>query len=65
MKVKVLVKFQDKYTGEVHKADKVMNISKDRFEEILTVGPFVEEVVEPTKEVVEPAKTKGKKKASK
>ena len=64
MKAKVLTKFIDKHTGEIHKAGDEITISKERFEEILTVGAFVEEVVEPIEEVVEPKK-KGKKKASK
>lgn len=44
MKAKVLKDFRDKYSGEIHKAGKVMTISRERFEEILTVAPLVEEV---------------------
>ena len=65
MRIKVLTKFKDRYTGEVYKVGDEMTVSKERFEEILTVGSFVEEVVEPIEEVVKPTKTKGKKKASK
>jgi hypothetical protein len=36
--------FKDRYSGEIHKAGKVMTISRERFEEILTVAPLVEEV---------------------
>jgi len=44
MKAKVLKSFRDKHTGEIYKAGKVLTISRERFEEILTVGPLVEEV---------------------
>lgn len=46
MKVKVLKQFRDKRTNEVHKAGKILTISKERFEEILTVGKLVEEIKE-------------------
>ena len=49
MKVKVLEKFRDKYTGKVHEKGKTITISKERYDEILTVGKFVEEIKE-TKE---------------
>lgn len=57
MKVKVLKQFKDKHTSEVYKAGKILNISKERFEEILTVGKLVEEIKEtkatkPTKETI-------------
>ena len=61
MKVKVLTKFKDKYTGETYKVDDEITISKERFEEILIVGHFVE----PVEEVVKPAKPKARKKTSK
>lgn len=44
MKVKVLKKFKDKYTGKIYKVGEVLNIKKERFEEILTKGEFVEKV---------------------
>lgn len=44
MKVKVLEKFKDKYTGKVHKKGEVFTAKKERVEEILKVGKFVEEV---------------------
>lgn len=52
MKVKVIKKFLDKHTKKVHKVGEVLTISKERFEEILTVGKLVEEVkaVKPAKE---------------
>ena len=44
MKAKVLQKFKDKYSGEIHNEGDILNISKERFEEILTVAPLVEKV---------------------
>lgn len=46
MRVKVLTKFKDKHTGEIHEAGKVMTVSKDRFAEILETDKLVEEVKE-------------------
>lgn len=42
MKAKVLKQFRDKHTGELHKEGATITISRERFEEILTVGPLVE-----------------------
>lgn len=44
MKVKVLTKFKDKHSGKVHKAGEILIISKERYNEILTVAPLVEEI---------------------
>lgn len=44
MKAKVLKRFKDKYSGKVYKVDEIITISKERFEEILTVAPLVEKV---------------------
>lgn len=44
MKAKVLKQFKDKYSGKVYKAGDVITVSKERFEEILTVAPLVEKV---------------------
>ena len=44
MKAKVVTRFKDKYNGKVYKVGEVITISKDRFEEILTVGNLVEKV---------------------
>lgn len=44
MKAKVLKRFKDKYSGKVYNVDEVITISKERFEEILTVAPLVEKV---------------------
>ena len=49
MRAKVLKDFKDKYSGKIHKRGDVITISKERFEEILTVGPLVEEAKEPKK----------------
>ena len=65
MKVKVLERFKDKYTGEIHEADKVMDVTKERFEEILTVGKFVEEIVEKVAEESETEEAPKKRAAKK
>ena len=44
MKAKVLKSFRDKHSGEIYKVGKTLNISRERFEEILTVGPLVKEI---------------------
>lgn len=44
MKVKVIEKFKDKTTGKVRKVGETFDCTKKRFDEILTVGKFVEEV---------------------
>ena len=47
MKVKVLKKFIDRHTGEVHKIGDTLNIKKDRLEEIKRVDEsLVEEIPE-------------------
>lgn len=45
MKVKVLKKFIDKYTLEVRKEGDLLTISKERFEEIVSVDKGLVEVV--------------------
>ncbi len=49
MKAKVLIKFKDKKTGKIRKVGEVFSVSKERFEEILTVGKLVEEYKEEAK----------------
>ena len=45
MKVKVMKKFRDKHSGEIHKAGKTLIISKERYAEICeTDKTLVEEV---------------------
>lgn len=46
MKVRVLKLFQDKYTKEWYKPNQEIEISKERFNEILEVDKLVEEVKE-------------------
>ena len=49
MKVKVLKKFIDKHTREVHKVNTILNISKERYEEIISVDEgLIEVLVEET-----------------
>lgn len=54
MKAKVLKKFKDIHTGEIYKANDVINVTKKRFEEInkngvkKKKGVLVEEVEEET-----------------
>lgn len=60
MKAKVLKDFKDKYTGKRYTAGETITVSKERFEEILTVDKLVEAVVEEVVEGVvetEPKKT--------
>lgn len=44
MKVRVLKLFQDKYTKEWYKPNQEIEISKERFNEILEVDKLVEEI---------------------
>ena len=44
MKAKVLKRFKDKHTGELHQKGTTITVSKERFDEILSVGPFVEAI---------------------
>lgn len=57
LKVKVLKPFFDKYTGKKHKTgDVIKGITLKRFNEILTKGKLVEEVVEEKKETIKKEK---------
>lgn len=56
MKAKVLSTFKDRHTGELRMEGTTITVSKERFEEILTVGPFVEAVPDQNK----PSKEKKK-----
>lgn len=42
MWVTVIRKFADKYTGKIYHPGVRLNLKKDRINEILEVGPFVE-----------------------
>ena len=46
MKAKVLQKFKDKHNGKIYEAGAVITVSKERYDEILTVAPLVEEIRE-------------------
>jgi CRISPR/Cas system-associated exonuclease Cas4 (RecB family) len=65
VKVRVLQTFRDKHTREIHKIDKEMEISQERFEEILTVGELVEEIKEDQKPTPKKQAKKTTKKDSK
>lgn len=65
MKVKVLKKFIDKHSGEIHEEGKFLTVSKERFEEILKAGNFVEEITEKTTVEDSTVKKKTPKKATK
>lgn len=56
MKVKVVEKFRDKKTKEIRKVGEVFNVSKERFKEIIEVGPFVEEYKEESAETEKESK---------
>lgn len=49
MKVRVTMPFIDKYTGTVYQKDQEIEVSKERFEELIStaLGPFVEETNPP------------------
>lgn len=44
MRVKVKVSFRDKYTDELYKIGDVIEVTEERFDEILSVGDFIETV---------------------
>lgn len=44
MRAKVLETFKDKHTKKLCKKGSTITVSKERFEEILTVGPYVEAI---------------------
>ena len=53
MRAKVLKKFKDKSSGEIYKEGAVLTLTKERFAEILTVAPLVEEVKPKSKKAAE------------
>lgn len=55
MKVKVLKSFRDKHTKKRHNVGDIMEVTEERFAEILEKGPLVEKISEETK-----ASTKGR-----
>lgn len=46
MKVKVLHKFTDKYTGEQYRRGDVLDITEERYREIKSVGPLVYKIAQ-------------------
>lgn len=50
MKVKVIKPFIDKHTGEIYKENQVLEITKTRAKEILSVGNYIEEIIETNEE---------------
>ena len=63
MKVKVIKKFIDKHTKELHKKNDILTIDKKRYEEIVRVDEGLVEVVadEAPAEKKKPAKKAAKK----
>lgn len=53
MIAEVIRGFIDKHTGEPHNVGDIIEITEDRFKEILAVGEFVKEVVEVEEEEVD------------
>ena len=52
MKVKVTRKFRDKYTGELHKKGDLLEITEERYNEIMSVGSFVYKIAQDDAESV-------------
>jgi hypothetical protein len=50
MKYKVIDNFTDKYTGERYKIGDILELTKERANEILKVGKFLEEIKKPKKD---------------
>ena len=46
MKVKVIRKFRDKYTGELHRKGDFLEITEERYAEIMSVGNLVRQVAQ-------------------
>ena len=44
MKAKVLEVFRDRHNGKIYEIGDILTISRERFQEILSVAPLVEEV---------------------
>lgn len=59
MKAKVIVQFRNKHDlKEVFKVGEVIDITEERFAEILETGAYVERIEEPEKPKKKPAKKK-------
>lgn len=44
MKARVVKRFKDKHTGKIHERGQILTVKRERFDEILKVGAFVEEI---------------------
>lgn len=67
MKVKVVKKFKDKHTRKIHKVNDVLEVSQERYKEILEKGELVEPVgemeeTEGISDTIKPTKKKNDKK---
>lgn len=49
MRVKVLKPFKDKYTGTIHQKGHEIDVTQERYEELISAasGPFVEQIEPP------------------
>ena len=47
MKYQVIKKFKDKYSGEIYEVGSILEITKKRAKEILSVNKLIEEYEEP------------------
>lgn len=54
MKVRVRTEFKDKYTGELYKVGKELEMTVERVNEVLKVGGFIE-ILDETKQATETA----------
>lgn len=59
MKAIVKKEFRDKYTGVVYPIGKMIEVSKKRFDEILSVDELIEEIVD--EEIEDKTKSRKKK----
>ena len=62
MNVKVIKKFKDKYTSEIHKIDEILEVTEKRFAEL---KDFVEEVKDDEGKDSEKTESKRKRKTEK
>lgn len=57
MKAKVLKRFRDKRNGKIYDADSIIEVSKERFDEIIKTDASLVEVVEEKADEGEPEET--------
>lgn len=68
MKVKVIKRFRDKYTGKIHEVSKdgeFIEVAEERFKEILEAGEYVEAIDEKPVEAIDEKPAKPKKESTK